>query len=67
MSKRHCTKHPDRGRSNYPNRPGMFGPHGHLADIEGRQGLRARQERRVEQTGVPWPTTASERADREAA
>ena len=53
MSRKYNAPHPERSRSNYPNRPGLFGPHGKLALIEGRQGLRLRQERRAELTGSP--------------
>lgn len=67
MSRKHNCPHLDRSRSNYANRPGMFGPHSRLEPIEGRQGLRLRQERREEQTGVPWPTSASRKAEAEAA
>jgi len=60
LSRHYNTKHPERGRK--PKR--TFGK---LAEIEGRQGLRARQERRVAETGVPWPTTASQRIEAQAA
>ena len=56
MSRKFNTKHPDRGRKVKR----MFGK---LAEIEGRQGLRLRQERRVEATGFPWPTAASAKAE----
>lgn len=62
MSRKYNCAHPDRSKSNYPNRPGLFGPHSRLEPIEGRAGLRARQERRLAQTGVPWPTAAAERS-----
>jgi len=60
MSRKHNTKHPERGRK--PARA-----FGRLEPIEGRQGLRVRQERRVAETGVPWPTAASRRVEAEAA
>lgn len=62
MSRHHNTKHPERSRKT----PREFGK---LAGIEGRSGLRERQERRVRATctigenhnghdcnGVPFPT-----------
>lgn len=73
MSMKHNCLHPNRGRSNYPHRPGMYS-HGSLANVDG---LRARQERRVRETctldhehdvhglgcnGRPWPR-ASESVD----
>lgn len=59
MSRKHNTKHPERGRKT----PRTFG---RLEPIEGRTGLRVRQERREKETGVPWPTAASRRVESEA-
>jgi len=75
-------------QSHYQERSGIFGTSGKLASIEGRTGLRIKQERRVAQSctidgdhshgvylfdsgrrnvdrcnGVPWPTSASRKAD----
>jgi hypothetical protein len=65
MSKKHNTQHPDRSRSRYPERLQKrgLGKSPMLAEIEGTQGLRARQERREEQTGVPWPTRGEQAAE----
>lgn len=65
--------------SKYQSRPGVMGTSGRLAPIEGPTGLRNRQERRIRQSctvdhvhrnidcnGVPWPTYASRKADRDA-
>lgn len=56
MSRKHNTKHPGRARSRYPQRLEArgLGKAPMLAEIEGTQGLRARQERRVEQGREPW-------------
>lgn len=55
MSRHYCTEHTERKTSNYKTRPGVMGTSGHLAAIEGNQGLRAKQERRVENFGSPFP------------
>ena len=55
MSRHHNTEHPERSTSNYKTRAGMMGTTGHLAAIEGNQGLRARQERRIANFGSPFP------------
>lgn len=56
MSRHHNTRHPERGRKTKRT-------FRKLAEIEGRTGLRARQLRRVELTGFPWPTAASVKAE----
>lgn len=50
MSRHHNTKHVERKVSNYAERPGVMGTGGKLAEIEGRTGLRYRQEQRVKAT-----------------
>lgn len=56
MSKKHNAPHPERGRSRYSDRLAARGlkraPA--LAEIEGTQGLRTRQERREKEQGHPW-------------
>lgn len=55
MSRKHNTKHPERGRSGYPARLAARGlsKAPTMATVEH---LRYIQNRRVEQTGYPWPT-----------
>jgi hypothetical protein len=64
MPAKHNCKHPERGRSNYRNRLTARG----LAKapaMEALEGLRKRQERRVELTGVPWAVSITD-ADTDA-
>lgn len=65
MSGKHNTRHPDRGASHYPERLAARGlsKAPRLADPDV---LRARQLRRVEQTGSPWPNRG-EAIEQEAA
>lgn len=71
MSTKHNTKHVERSRSNYQDRPGLMGTSGHLPAIEGNSGLAAKQERRIKATctvgedhdrhecnGSPFPNAA---------
>lgn len=62
MSKKHNTQHPERSRSRYPQRLAARGlsKTPRMAEIDGSQGLRARQERREEQTGSPFPRASEE-------
>lgn len=50
MSRKHCTKHPERGTSNYAGGSGRMGEgEAMLRD------LRKTQNARERQTGSPWP------------
>ena len=55
MSRKHNTKHMERGTSNYPLRPGMYRTH-RPPTMPTLDSLRALHERRIKATGVPWPT-----------
>jgi hypothetical protein len=50
MSRHHNTKHEERSGSNYAERTGVMGTGGKLTEIEGRTGLRYRQEQRIKAT-----------------
>lgn len=56
MSRKYNTKHPDRRRSHYPERLSArgLGKSPQLMPIEGSTGLRARQLRRLDETGHLW-------------
>lgn len=59
MSKKRNTKHPDRGRSNYPNRLVKRGL-SKTPSMESIETLRKRQERREEETGFPYWTARAD-------
>lgn len=61
MSRHHNTRHPDRGRSNYPARLAARGLNKAPA-LEAVDNLRSRQERRIAQTGTPFPVAAEQAA-----
>lgn len=64
MTKKYNGQHPERGRSRYPERLAARGLRKSpmLAEIEGDQGLRRRQERRMKEHGSPFPRTREENA-----
>ena len=57
MTRKHNTKHPDRGWSNYKHRLAKRGLTNTQVRMEPLEVLRRRQERRIEETGVPWVTS----------
>jgi hypothetical protein len=59
MSRHHNTRHPDRGRSRYPDRLTRRGL-SRAPEMESPDNLRTRQEARIRRTGVPWATSASD-------
>lgn len=54
MSRKHNTKHPERGRSNYPARLSARGL-SRTPEMEDSATLRKRQLKRIEETGYVWP------------
>jgi hypothetical protein len=64
VSRKHNTQHPERNRSRYPERLAArgLGKAPRMAEIDGTQGLRARQERREKETGSPVARTSQEEA-----
>ena len=63
MSAKHNCKHPDRNKSHYPERLSKRGL-SKAPQMEDVEVLRKRQERREEQTGVPWWTGKAETEER---
>lgn len=61
MSVKHHCKHPSRGKSNYPRRLRKRGLSKAPA-LEDTETLQKRQERRTEETGVPWAVWTGEAA-----
>ena len=61
MSRHHNTRHPERGLSRYPQRLAARGLTKAPA-MPTLENLRARQERRLAQTGSPFPARIEEAA-----
>jgi hypothetical protein len=61
MARKHNTKHPDRGRSNYPARLSArgLGKTPAMTDVET---LRSRHANRIKSTGQPWPASSESEA-----
>lgn len=58
-SRKYTTKHPERNPSNYCKRLAKRGLRGSQVTMRTLAELRRIQERRKEETGVPWFTVAS--------
>jgi hypothetical protein len=61
MSRHHNTRHPDRGRSHYPDRLTRRGL-SRAPEMESVENLRSKQEARERRTGSPFPSVSEERA-----
>lgn len=59
MSRKHNTRHPDRGRSRYPLRLEKRGL-SRAPAMPSLDSLRKIQERRTEEQGYPWRTASEE-------
>lgn len=60
LSKKHNCRHPERGRSGYPDRLAARGISSASVRMESLPVLRKRQLQRISLTGVPWTTARSE-------